>query len=162
MANYQGNAVINLMGAIGGLYALVMIKVMVGTGERPNYYPLFISIAAFMAVCVLILFLTIKEKKLGEEIVTGAKSGESVTVVYTEQPGTTATVYVNGTAIAGNTFTMYAADTVVKVTYETNTFSITSTDAIIKVNGVEVDSAKPGDIVTVEYSVPDTRKDYMR
>ena len=66
----KGNAVINLMGAIGGLYALVMIKVMVGTGERPNYYPLFISIAAFMAVCVLILFLTIKEKKLGAEIVT--------------------------------------------------------------------------------------------
>ena len=47
----KGNAVINLMGAIGGLYALVMIKVMVGTGESPNYYPLFISIAAFMAVC---------------------------------------------------------------------------------------------------------------
>ena len=66
----KGNAVINLMGAIGGLYALVMIKVMVGAGERPNYYPLFISIAAFMAVCVLILFLTIKEKKLGAEIVT--------------------------------------------------------------------------------------------
>lgn len=66
----KGNAVINLMGAIGGLYALVMIKVMVGAGERPNYYPLFISIAAFMTICVLILFLTIKEKKLGEEIVT--------------------------------------------------------------------------------------------
>ena len=66
----KGNAVINLMGAIGGLYALVMIKVMVGAGERPNYYPLFISIAAFMAICVLILFLTIKEKKLGAEIVT--------------------------------------------------------------------------------------------
>ena len=66
----KGNAIINLMGAIGGLYALVMIKVVVGPGERPDYYPLFISIAAFMAVCVLILFLTIKEKKLGAEIVT--------------------------------------------------------------------------------------------
>ena len=66
----KGNAVINLMGAVGGLYALAMIKFVVGKGDRPNYYPLFISIAAFMAVCVLILFLTIKEKKLGAEIVT--------------------------------------------------------------------------------------------
>lgn len=31
---------------------------------------MFFAIAAFMAVCVVILFLTIKEKKLGAEIVT--------------------------------------------------------------------------------------------
>lgn len=66
----KGNAIINLMGAVGGLYALVMIKAVVGPGERPDYYPLFISIAAFMAICVLVLFLTIKEKKLSAEIVT--------------------------------------------------------------------------------------------
>ena len=66
----KGNAMINLMGAVGGLYALAMIKFVVGPGERPNYYPLFISIAAFMAVCILVLFLTIKEKKLGAEIET--------------------------------------------------------------------------------------------
>ena len=67
----KGNAVINLMGAIGGLYALIMVKVMKNSAsDDPSYYPLFISIAAFMAICVLILFLTIKEKKLGAEIVT--------------------------------------------------------------------------------------------
>lgn len=66
----KGNAVINLMGAVGGLYALAMIQFVVGSGEKPDYYPLFISIAAFMAVCVVILFLTIKEKKLAAEIVT--------------------------------------------------------------------------------------------
>ncbi len=66
----KGNAMINLMGAVGGLYALAMIKFVVGPGARPNYYPLFISIAAFMAVCILVLFLTIKEKKLGAEIET--------------------------------------------------------------------------------------------
>ena len=66
----KGNAIINLMGAVGGLYALVMIKAVVGPGDRPNYYPLFISIAAFMAICVFVLFLTIKEKKLSAEIVT--------------------------------------------------------------------------------------------
>ena len=66
----KGNAVINLMGAVGGLYALAMIQFVVEPGDTPNYYPLFISIAAFMVICVVILFLTIKEKKLGAEIVT--------------------------------------------------------------------------------------------
>ena len=63
-----GNAVINLMGAVGGVYTLIMIKVMVGPGETPNYYPLFISIGALMVIGVGILFLTIKEKKLSAEI----------------------------------------------------------------------------------------------
>lgn len=66
----KGNAVINLMGAVGGLYALAMIRLAVGPGERPDYYPLFISIAVFMAICIVILFLTIKERKLSAEIVT--------------------------------------------------------------------------------------------
>ncbi|MBQ7796577.1 MAG: MFS transporter [Lachnospiraceae bacterium] len=63
-----GNAVINLMGAVGGVYTLIMIKVMVGGGDTPNYYPLFISVGALMAVSVIVLFLTIKEKKLREQI----------------------------------------------------------------------------------------------
>ncbi len=60
----KGNAIINLMGAVGGVYALVMIKVLVGKGERPDYLPLFISIAAIMILGVGILFITIKEKKV--------------------------------------------------------------------------------------------------
>ena len=72
----KGNAVINLMGAVGGLYALAMIQFVVGDGDRPDYYPLFISIAAFMAICVVILFLTIKEKKLSAEIVTDNEDEE--------------------------------------------------------------------------------------
>ena len=40
----KANAIINLMGAVGGVYTLVMIKVMVGGGETPNYYPLFLSV----------------------------------------------------------------------------------------------------------------------
>lgn len=63
-----GNAVINLMGAVGGVYTLIMIKVMVGAGETPNYYPLFISVGAMMAICVVVLFMTIKEKKLRMEM----------------------------------------------------------------------------------------------
>ena len=81
----KGNAVINLMGAVGGLYALTMISFVVGEGDRPNYYPLFISIAAFMAICVLVLFLTIKEKKLGAEIVTDNEGDEISTVTSTAE-----------------------------------------------------------------------------
>ena len=64
----KGNAIINLMGAIGGVYTLVMIKVLVGSGTTPDYLPLFLSVALFMAICILILFCTIKENKLRSEM----------------------------------------------------------------------------------------------
>ena len=64
----RANAVINLMGAVGGVYALVMIKVLVGKGETPDYLPLFASIAAVMAIAVGILVITIRENKLREEV----------------------------------------------------------------------------------------------
>lgn len=64
----KANAIINLMGAIGGVYTLIMIKVMVGGGDRPNYLPLFLSVGLFMVVSVVLLFFTIKENKLRKEI----------------------------------------------------------------------------------------------
>ena len=63
----KANAVINLMGAVGGVYTLIMIKLLVGKGEKPNYFPLFMSVGILMAVSVIILFLTIKENKLRKE-----------------------------------------------------------------------------------------------
>ena len=59
----KANAVINLMGAVGGVYALLMIKLLVGGGERPDYLPLFLSIAGLMLLAVAVLFFTVKEKK---------------------------------------------------------------------------------------------------
>lgn len=64
----KGNAVINLMGAVGGVYTLIMIKLLVGTGERPDYTPLFVSVAALMAAAVGILVLTINEKKVKAKV----------------------------------------------------------------------------------------------
>ncbi len=73
----KANAVINLMGAVGGVYALIMIKLLVGAGERPDYLPLFISIGGLMMVAVAELFATVKEKRIAEEIKKqGAESGE--------------------------------------------------------------------------------------
>lgn len=64
----RANAVINLMGAVGGVYALIMIKLLVGKGDRPDYLPLFISIAALMIIAVGILLITIKENRLKKEL----------------------------------------------------------------------------------------------
>lgn len=59
----KGNAVINFMGAIGGVYTLIMIQLLVPKEDHPNYYPLFISIAAIMIVSVILLMITTNEKK---------------------------------------------------------------------------------------------------
>ena len=64
----RANAVINLMGAVGGVFTLLMIKFLVGKDATPNYYPLAIAVAAFMVICVALLFFTIKENKLHEEL----------------------------------------------------------------------------------------------
>ncbi len=63
----KANAVINLMGAVGGVYTLAMIKFLVAKETRPNYFPLFMAVGILMVVCVVVLFLTIKENKLRKE-----------------------------------------------------------------------------------------------
>lgn len=76
----KGNAIINLMGAIGGVFSLIMIKLLVGNGETPDYFPLFLAVGLFMVGCIVILFLTIKENKLRSEMVyedDSAASSES-------------------------------------------------------------------------------------
>ena len=65
----KGNAVINLMGAGGGILYLIVSSVLyskkrIGDVEHVNYLPLFAIVAGIMAVAVLILRLTINEPKL--------------------------------------------------------------------------------------------------
>lgn len=71
----KANAIINLMGAVGGLFALAMITVLIGNKKDPNYMPLFMAIAAFMIIAVVILVCTIKENKLKQKAIEeyGAK-----------------------------------------------------------------------------------------
>ncbi len=64
----KANAVINLMGAVGGVYALIMIKLLVGKGDRPDYTYLFCSIAAAMALAVGILVITINENRVKKRL----------------------------------------------------------------------------------------------
>jgi len=64
----KGNAVINLMGAIGGVYALIMIKLLVGGGITPDYTALFLSIGLLMLISAVIVLATIRENKLREQL----------------------------------------------------------------------------------------------
>ena len=62
------NAVINLMGAVGGLYSLLLIRFLVTKGERPSYLGVFLGVAALMILAVILLVISIREKKLAAEI----------------------------------------------------------------------------------------------
>ena len=68
----KANAIINLMGACGGVIYLGVAAVMypnskVAGLEHVNYQPLFIVVASIMFVAVAVLFLTVKEPKLVAE-----------------------------------------------------------------------------------------------
>lgn len=81
----KANAIINLMGAVGGVFTLIMIKILVGKGDRPNYYPLFTAVGVLMVVGVIVLFFTIKENKLRKEVgVDSEASNEDADAVSNE------------------------------------------------------------------------------
>ena len=68
----KGNAIINLMGAVGGLIYLAVAAVMYPNSKvaglaHVNYQPLFIVVSGIMFVAVALLFITIKEPKLTRE-----------------------------------------------------------------------------------------------
>ncbi len=68
-----GNAVINLMGAAGGVIYLIITSVLYSSAktkgqEHINYLPLFAIVAGIMLVAVAVLLLTIRERKLEAEI----------------------------------------------------------------------------------------------
>lgn len=60
----KGNAVINLMGSVGGILSLGLIAALVPKGEQPSYTLLFFVVACIMVVAVLVLALTIRENKM--------------------------------------------------------------------------------------------------
>ena len=68
----KGNAIINLMGAVGGILYLAVAAVMYPNYKvqglaHVNYQPLFLVVSAIMFVSIGVLFLTIKEPKLTAE-----------------------------------------------------------------------------------------------
>ena len=68
----KANAIINLMGAVGGILYLGVAAVMYPNSKTAglahvNYQPLFIVVAAIMLVSAAVLFITVKEPKLTAE-----------------------------------------------------------------------------------------------
>ena len=68
----KANAIINLMGAVGGVLYLAVAAVMYPNSKvqglaHVNYQPLFMVVSAIMFVSVGVLFLNIKEPKLTAE-----------------------------------------------------------------------------------------------
>ena len=68
----KGNAVINLMGAIGGIMYLAVAAIMYPNSKvnglpHVNYEPLFMVVAVIMVASVVILCITINEPKLTKE-----------------------------------------------------------------------------------------------
>ena len=64
----KANAVINLMGAVGGVYTLILISTLVGEGKTPSYLPVFIGVAGIMVLSVIMLLCTTNEKKIAKQI----------------------------------------------------------------------------------------------
>jgi len=63
----KANAIINLMGAIGGALVLGATPLLVRQGSD-NYLPLFGALSAFMIISVVILFIKIQEKICVQEM----------------------------------------------------------------------------------------------
>ena len=68
----KGNAVINLMGALGGVFTLAAIQMLVkkpAEGSfRVDYGNVFMAVAAFMVIAVAALALTVRERKLVKQM----------------------------------------------------------------------------------------------
>lgn len=70
----KGNAIINLVGYIGGIFATISMTFMVksrrlddGTIEYESFIPIFMTIAVFMIVCVMIMVFALNENKIVRE-----------------------------------------------------------------------------------------------
>jgi len=63
----KANSIINLMGAIGGVYTLFMIKILVNK-ENNDYTLVFVAVSSIMVVAIILLLITIRENKLISQI----------------------------------------------------------------------------------------------
>lgn len=64
----KANSIINLMGAVGAIFALGVISLLVPDEPNPSYFSVFLVIALLMVFSVAVLVKTIKEKRLSEEM----------------------------------------------------------------------------------------------
>ena len=61
------NAIINLMGAVGGVIVLIMISLL-SPDKMGSYHSLFIAVASFILIAMLIMVFTVNEKQWSKEM----------------------------------------------------------------------------------------------
>lgn len=130
----KANSIINFMGAIGGVYTLVMIKVMVKKEGAANYFPLFISVAAIMIIAVILLVITIREKKLLIQIQKDIssetnKSIDTKQVTYSEEEGMQKAVKRSFLFLLASIFLWFTAYNAVTTAYSRYTEQIWKLEA---------------------------------
>jgi len=64
----KANSIINLMGAAGAIFTLIVIQQFLPKGDHPDYSVVFIAIAALMIIAIIMLLITIQEKKLAKKV----------------------------------------------------------------------------------------------
>lgn len=69
----MGNAVINLMGTVGGMIVLALVSALLpkaetGASYRPDYFPVFLACATIMLAATLILILFVRENKFVKQM----------------------------------------------------------------------------------------------
>jgi len=74
----KANAIINLMGALGGVFTLGVTGLLVHAGAtgRNDYTMLFLAVSLLMAISVIVLVLTVRENKLAAEVAAMETDGE--------------------------------------------------------------------------------------
>ena len=89
----KGNAIINLMGTLGGVFTLAATGLLVtrdATG-RENYSALFLAVSILMLAAVAVLLLTIRENRLAREVELQnlATQGEDATQAQADETPST-------------------------------------------------------------------------
>lgn len=84
----KANAIINLVGYIGGIFSTIVMMFMLKSetneagekiySESQSFLPVFIVVAAFMLISVIIMVLTVKENKVVKEADITADEPETV------------------------------------------------------------------------------------
>lgn len=64
----KANSVINLMGAVGGIFTLIVISLFVPKVTHPDYTIVFLAVAILMIISVVILICTVHENKMAKEV----------------------------------------------------------------------------------------------
>lgn len=65
----MGNAIINLMGALGGITYLIIASVLLNSKEEhENFLPVFLIVAGIMIIALILLFVFVDEIELGKKM----------------------------------------------------------------------------------------------